>query len=176
MFQWKSTKPTFSGQNQPKLVCSIKTQFFRPTSTKTSFFGQNWPKPLFLAKFDQNNLFRPKLTKTTLSGGRTEKWKQPKSHRIFVEQVINFKNAQKPKNTVSNSKNSLGNPKWPKISQNRPESHFSAKIERNQLFSVKIDQTHFCRPKSTKTVSFGQSQCSSENQPNPLFPAKINQN
>ena len=86
-FQSKSTKPTFFRPKLTKTSLSIKSSFFRSKSTKTSLFGENQPRPVFsvenppppvfLAKFDQNKFFQPKLNKTTLSGRKTEKRKQP---------------------------------------------------------------------------------------------------
>ena len=92
-FRPKSTKTSFfsqiSGQNRPK-----STSFSGQKSTETSFFwletsfsGQNRPKPLLLAKFDQNKFLRPKLTKTTLSRRKTEKWKRANWDR---KEINNF--------------------------------------------------------------------------------------
>ena len=89
VFPVKINQTHFFRPNRLKLVLSVKTQSVRPKlamtgfpgqkqpkpafSFENQFSGQNRPKPLFLAKFDQNNFFLPKLTKTTLSGRKTEK-------------------------------------------------------------------------------------------------------
>ena len=129
------------GQNRPKPLFSAKideAQFFRPKLNEISFSGQ---KPVFPAKINQNKFFRPKPIKTT----------------FFSLKPVFFSPELKQTPLL-----------WSKLSfssQNRPKLGFLVKIDQrpfffgqNPVFESKNNQNHFFRPKLTKNSFSGQNQ------------------
>ena len=132
----ESTVTTFSGQNGPKPVLSVKINqnpLFRST---TGVSSQNRPEPLFSAKIDQNQFCSVK-----------PQFSRPKStETIFILAKIG-------RNHFFRSNPSFSG-------QNRRKPVFSAKIDQNQWQLEKFQaenrkmKTARCRPKRDKQTPF----------------------
>ena len=138
-----------------------QNQVFRPKLTETSVFGQNQQKPVFPVKIGQNQFFLAKIDKTQFLWPKGFSGQNP----VFPAKI---------------DKNQFF---WPKSSKpvfpvRIGETHFFWPKSSKPAYLVKIDQSQFFRPKLTQTFFLGglKASFSGQNRPKPVFPVKIDQN
>ena len=130
---------------------------FWPKSNETSCYSQNRPKPVFSAAIREKHFFRSKCTKTSFFG-ENHFFREKLTKTIFLSQnrpkaVLWAKNqffrSKLTKTTLVGQNQFLPKPVWVKNQVFRPRSTKTSFFGPQPVFSAKIDQNMFVRPKTS---------------------------